>query len=398
MARIKGKDIYLKHDDQVYFGDNQEAALWFDDNELRLDHTISGTAATQGYHLVRLDQVPDEFLDLVDTPADYTGYGSYYVSVKPGENGLEFTTVSGGEKGETGHGLWASARVDGNGTVRDSFNMNVSRTAAGTYSCTFIVSPSNAYYGVSAQPYQTVTDTNAMVSSVSTAGFTLTIGQGDNGGTPDTLLDTDFSVLVFHSEGFPETTISGMLFTQLLDTPGTYSGSQGKVVTVNSTEDGLEFTDIITTVSGITYKDFAPDALLRAPAGQRPGFLYAGPVAGLAFDDTSDEYVFGSFRVPENAKSGEDCILRLYALNDTAQTAIRTCKWCLDYHTYDNGENYTSKTTTTVCNSTTLQNNAPAGDNFNTNITIDFNDANNPLTNEVKSSGIGLNKPILSLR
>jgi len=57
MARIKGKDLYLKDDDQIYFGDNKEAALWYLNNELQLDHTISGTAATAGYHLIRKDQM-----------------------------------------------------------------------------------------------------------------------------------------------------------------------------------------------------------------------------------------------------------------------------------------------------------------------------------------------------
>ena len=60
MARIKGKDIYLKDDDQIYFGDNQEAAIWYDENdELRLSHTISGTEAIEDYHLVQKGYVDD---------------------------------------------------------------------------------------------------------------------------------------------------------------------------------------------------------------------------------------------------------------------------------------------------------------------------------------------------
>jgi len=51
MARIKGKDIYLKDDDQIYFGDNQDAAMWYEDDDLRLNHTISGVVPTQDYHL-----------------------------------------------------------------------------------------------------------------------------------------------------------------------------------------------------------------------------------------------------------------------------------------------------------------------------------------------------------
>jgi len=70
MARIKGKDIYLKDDDQIYFGDNQEAALWFIENDLHLNHTISGTWATAGHHLVRLDQL-EEYVDTLSGTIPY---------------------------------------------------------------------------------------------------------------------------------------------------------------------------------------------------------------------------------------------------------------------------------------------------------------------------------------
>ena len=172
MGRFKGKDLYLKHDDQVYFGDNQEAALWYSDSDLQLNHTLSGVAATQSYHLVQKQYVDDEI-----------------------------ATVSGGEAGPPGFGLFASARVSAAGTALDSVNLSVNKSATGTYDFTFISRPKDAYYSVHAQPYQTVTDTNAMISNVATTGFTVKIGQGDNGSSPDVLSDTDFSVVVFNSEG-----------------------------------------------------------------------------------------------------------------------------------------------------------------------------------------------------
>ena len=228
MARIKGKDIYLKDDDQIYFGDNQEAALWFLDSELRLDHTISGTLATQGYHLVRKDQVPDYFLDLTDTPTSYSGYGGAYVLVKSDETGLEF------------------------------------------------VEPTSA--------------------------------------------------------------------------------------------------------SGIEYVRFTAGSFLLGATATKPSTKYVGPVAGLAFDDTKDEVVYGSFSIPNEAKANSNIILKIYAMNDDAQTAIRTCKWCIDYHTYDEDDTYASKTTTTMCQSSTLSNNAPAGEVFITQISLNYSDANNPLS------------------
>ncbi len=233
MARIKGKDIYLKHDDQIYFGDNQEAALWFDENELRLTHTVSGTKATQGYHLVRLDQIPDDFLDLLDTPTTYSGYGTALVRVKSDETGLEFLPQSS------------------------------------------------------------------------------------------------------------------------------------------------------TTASGIEYRDFSADGLMLGPQGSRPSIDYAGPVGGLAFDDSKQEDVFGSFRIPELLVTDEDIILKIYAFSDDVQTAIRMCRWCIDYHTYSSGENYTSKTATTVCGQGTLSNNAPAGEEFEAALVLDYNDTDNPLTKDL---------------
>jgi len=60
MAKFKGKDLYLNNDDQIYFGDNQEAAMWYDDDgELHLNHTLSGIRASDSYHMVRYDQLTE---------------------------------------------------------------------------------------------------------------------------------------------------------------------------------------------------------------------------------------------------------------------------------------------------------------------------------------------------
>jgi len=57
MARIKGKDLYLKDDDQIYFGTGIKAALWYANGELQLNHTLSGTWASAPYHYVVKEQV-----------------------------------------------------------------------------------------------------------------------------------------------------------------------------------------------------------------------------------------------------------------------------------------------------------------------------------------------------
>lgn len=88
MARISGKDIYLDNDDQIYFGDNQEAAIWYDvDGELHLNHTISGVAATAEYHLIRKDQA-DYLIDTVSSgivmAVFHPGNMTSHVSGQPG--------------------------------------------------------------------------------------------------------------------------------------------------------------------------------------------------------------------------------------------------------------------------------------------------------------------------
>lgn len=176
MARIKGKDIYLKDDDQIYFGNHQEAGLWYDDNELRLDHTISGTWATQGYHLIRKDQVdydlatlsgtiPYGFLDLLDTPTSYSGYGetSYFVKVKDDESGLEFSQALTGATSSgvppDGTSLWFNSDPDWNtfflydpnrgkwlSVMRHTYLFTYAGAGSGQYMSIGNVTHSSAYY------------------------------------------------------------------------------------------------------------------------------------------------------------------------------------------------------------------------------------------------------------
>ena len=54
MARFKGRDIYLNDDDQIYFGNNTEAAIWFELGELHLNSTISGVDPIESYNTPRI--------------------------------------------------------------------------------------------------------------------------------------------------------------------------------------------------------------------------------------------------------------------------------------------------------------------------------------------------------
>lgn len=80
MAKFRGKDLYLNNDDQIYFGDNAEAAMWYDaSGNLQVNHTISGVAAVQPYEVVILSQLTDA---LGGVTASGGAYGSYYAYAK----------------------------------------------------------------------------------------------------------------------------------------------------------------------------------------------------------------------------------------------------------------------------------------------------------------------------
>jgi hypothetical protein len=75
MAKFKGKDLYLNNDDQVYFGDNAEAAMWYDaSGKLQINHTVSGVAAVQPYELVILSQLTDAIGGVTAVSGTYYAY------------------------------------------------------------------------------------------------------------------------------------------------------------------------------------------------------------------------------------------------------------------------------------------------------------------------------------
>jgi hypothetical protein len=54
-------------------------------------------------------------------------------------------------------------------------------------------------------------------------------------------------------------------FTELLDVPSVYTGQSGKVVTVNGTEDGLEFTTSASSAAFVTVYPIPSGELSAAP-------------------------------------------------------------------------------------------------------------------------------------
>lgn len=94
--KIQDKHLKLRYNQRAYFGDNDDCSIWHDGSMMRISCTISGVYPTQPYQLTTKQYVDDQtFLDLPDTPATYSGFGDTFVMVNPGEDGLEFITLSG---------------------------------------------------------------------------------------------------------------------------------------------------------------------------------------------------------------------------------------------------------------------------------------------------------------
>ena len=66
------------------------------------------------------------------------------------------------------------------------------------YQYSFILQPTEALYSVFGQIYFddiVTTDTNVFISAMTTSGFLVAIGTGDNGTTPDVPIDAEHAVL-----------------------------------------------------------------------------------------------------------------------------------------------------------------------------------------------------------
>ena len=119
-----------------------------------------------------------------------------------------FSTGTGdGATGAPGFGIYATARVDGDGTVLSSIGLTVQRLTVGTYRYTFVDPYVNADYSLAGQVFDTLTNTNVMVSSASSTSFVITTGEGDNGNTDDIIVDTEHAITVFGVSG-PSGTVS----------------------------------------------------------------------------------------------------------------------------------------------------------------------------------------------
>jgi len=128
----------------------------------------------------------------------------------------------------------------------------------------------------------------------------------------------------------------------------------------------------------VAYVQFPYGGLFEGET-RAPGIATVGPVSGYVFDSSTVEYLYGSFRVPSFYRADTDIIAKIHWMNDSAQTGDNDVVWGIGYHTYVDTETYGSKTTTTRTVTDGPGNNAVAGTFTISSITLEYDDANNPL-------------------
>lgn len=119
--------------------------------------------------------------------------------------------------------------------------------------------------------------------------------------------------------------------------------------------------------------------LIEGATEQFPGIATAGPVTALAFNHSVNEYCFGALEVPDMWQRNTDVLVKIRFMNDYSQTGTKVCRWCLDYHVYDDLDSYGNKTTTTVSDNYSLTADAAADTLFTSEMALSYNDSNNPI-------------------
>ncbi len=106
------------------------------------------------------------------------------------------------------------------------------------------------------------------------------------------------------------------------------------------------------------------------------------PITGLGFDDTIEESMYDAFEIPANWMHGTDVNIKAYFFNDYSQTGTTVCRWAIDYQVYADLETLGSKTTTTLVVNKSLPNNVTADTFMKAELTMAYNDSNNPINRD----------------
>lgn len=129
-------------------------------------------------------------------------------------------------------------------------------------------------------------------------------------------------------------------------------------------------------------KFYAGDLIEGTDASPAKTTASGNPLSGLAFDDTTEEAMYGMFEVPSIWKHGTDVSVRVYFFNDYSQTGDKDCRWCVDYQIYDELDIVSDKTTTTVSVNHDIPTDASADTFMKSAVTMSYNDSNNPINRD----------------
>lgn len=108
-----------------------------------------------------------------------------------------------GDAGPSGFGVYAFSKTAADGTILKARGLNIAKAGTGSYDYTFTTPTPDADYAVTGAIFNlpTNTDTNIFVNNPTVNGFNITIGQGDNGTSLDTLMDEIHSIVVLGDAG-----------------------------------------------------------------------------------------------------------------------------------------------------------------------------------------------------
>jgi hypothetical protein len=118
---------------------------------------------------------------------------------------------------------------------------------------------------------------------------------------------------------------------------------------------------------------------LKEGVPQFPGTATSGPITTLSFSDSTNEYAFGALEIPSAWQGNTDVLVKIRFMNDYSQSGTKVCRWCLDYHVYDDSDYYSNKTTTTVYDNFSLTADPNADTLFTSEIKVSHDDTNNPI-------------------
>lgn len=92
----------------------------------------------------------------------------------------------------------AAGRVNADGSLLSGYNMSSTLISTGIYAITFDVPLDHADYAIMVQPIGTTNDTPAHIApaDITTSGFRVKLGDGDNGGGAEPAVNRAFSVMV----------------------------------------------------------------------------------------------------------------------------------------------------------------------------------------------------------